>query len=169
MTGKNLTPIDDRTGAAGKPVGVIAGAVRVASGFGALWVTGTTDYLTRIQPPPGGKAAVQSAFTVGQGPIGVAAGAGAVWVANAEGGTVSRVDPSTLAVTTLRGVGADPLGVAVAGSRVFVNSGSQQTVRVVSPSRSQPLAIRTDPGNLVAVGAAVWVAGSNPGRVLSVS
>jgi serine/threonine-protein kinase len=168
VIGKNLTPIDDQTGLAAKPVGVIAGAVRVASGFGALWVTGTTDYLTRLLPSGPGKMA-QSPLKVGQGPIGVATGAGAVWVANAKDGTVSRIDPSTLTVNTLHGVAADPLGVAVAGARVFVSSGTGDMVQVVSPAPSHSLEIGTSPRNLLAVGTEVWVAGSDPGRVLSVS
>jgi serine/threonine-protein kinase len=168
VIGKNLTPIDDRTGLAGEPVGVIAGAVRVASGFGALWVTGTTDYVTRLLPSGAGNMA-QSPLEIGLGPIGVATGAGSVWVANANDGTVSRIDPSTLAVTTLHGVGADPLDVAVAGARVFVSSGTGDTVQVVSPAPSHPLAILTSPRDLLAVGTGVWTAGSNPGKVLAVS
>jgi hypothetical protein len=66
-------------------------------------------------------------------------------------------------------VSADPTTVAAAGSRVFVGSGTQQTLRVVSPTTSQPLALGTDPRNLLAVGTGVWVAGSRPGRVVSVS
>jgi YVTN family beta-propeller protein len=111
----------------------------------------------------------QSPLKVGQGPIGVATGAGAVWVANAKDGTVSRIDPSTLAVNTLHGVAADPLGVAVAGARVFVSSGTGDVVQVVSPAPAHSLEIGTSPRNLLAVGTEVWVAGSDPGRVLSVS
>jgi DNA-binding beta-propeller fold protein YncE len=150
-------------------VGVLGGAVRVASGFGALWVTGTTHLLTRIVPTGNGNAPAQSPIEVGQGPIGVATGAGAVWVANAADGTVSKVDPASLGVVTMTGVGADPFSVVVAGDRVFVSSGTQQTVRVVSPSPSHVLTLGTDPHNLVAVGAEVWVAASNPGEVVDVT
>lgn len=145
--------------------------MRVAAGFGALWVTGTDDLLTRVVPSPVGVGAPsERTVTVGQDPIGVATGAGAVWVANARGGSVSEVDPTTLQVTAHSGVGDDPLSVAVADGRVYVGFGAAQTVRVVSPApSSKVLSLDTDPRALLAVGAGVWVAGANPGRVISVS
>ena len=48
-------------------------------------------------------------MTVGQGPSGAATGDGSVWVANTQGGSLSRVDPLTLAVSPLDDVGDDPL------------------------------------------------------------
>jgi streptogramin lyase len=166
----DLTPIDLRSGRAGPPVSVAAGAVRVAAGFGSLWVTGTQNILTEVVPTRGSSAPTQHQVSVGLGPIGVATGGGAVWVANAQGATVSQVDPANLQVeATLHSVGADPLSIAVAGDRVFVGSGTEQEVRVVSPAPgSQTLPLDTTPRALVPVGAEVWVAGSNPGRVLSV-
>jgi hypothetical protein len=165
-----VTPIDLVTGTAGTPIAVAAGAVRVAAGFGALWVTGAGDRLTRVTPPSGGGTPAQRAVAVGQGPVGVATGDGSVWVANTQGGSLSQVDPATLAVSSLDGVGDDPLSVAVAGGRVYVGFGAPQTVRVVSPApASKALGADTEPRALLAVGSGVWIAGANPGRVLAVS
>ncbi len=166
-----LTPIDAASGVPGTPIAVPSGAVRVAAGFGALWVTGSTDRLTRVVPSsPGVGTPRQSTVTVGQGPIGVATGAGAVWVANAEGESVSEVDPTSLDVVQFERIGSDPSSVAVADRRVYVGFGSSQALRMVSPSPgSAVLDVGTDPGALLAVGPDVWVAGADPGRVLSVS
>ena len=146
-----VTPIDASSGVAGTPVALAGGSVRVAAGFGALWVTGTGDTLTKVVPATGGVGApAQTAVTVGQGPIGVTAGAGSVWVANAEGNTVSQVDPTSLRVTTLKGVGDDPLSIGVAGGQVYVGSGTAQTVRSVYPSPgSKPLDLDSTPRQLL--------------------
>ena len=91
-------------------------------------------------------------------------------MADAQGGTVSQVDPSSLKVVHTDPTGGDPLSVGVAGGRVYVGDGTAQTLRTVYPSpSSKVLAIGTTPRSLLAVGGSVWVAGANPGRVLSVS
>ena len=166
-----VTPIDTSSGTAGTPIAVAGGSVRIAAGFGALWVTGTKDTLTKVVPSAGGVGApAQTAVTVGQGPIGVAAGAGSIWVADAEGNTVSQVDPTSLRVTTLKGVGDDPLSVGESGGQVYVGSGTAQTVKVVYPSPgSTTLDLDSTPRQLLTVGSGIWVAGANPGRVVSVS
>jgi YVTN family beta-propeller protein len=172
LVANEVTPIDMQTGVVGTPVQVLGGAVRVASGFAALWVTGTDDLLTRIVPAAAGAGPpAQRTVLVGRGPIGVDTGAGFVWVANAEDGTVSQVDPTTLQVAATLPAGNDPLAIAVTtDNRVFVGSGTAQTVRIVSPapgSRAVPLS--GAPRALLAAGNGVEVATSNPGRVLSVS
>jgi hypothetical protein len=58
----------------------------------------------------------------------------------------------------------------VAGGRVYVGSGTGQTLRTVSPApSSKVLALGTETRALLAVGDAVWVAGADPGRVLTAS
>jgi hypothetical protein len=67
-------------------------------------------------------------------------------------------------------VGGDPLTVAVSGGRVYLGDGSAETVRTIAPAPGAPaLDLGTDPRALLPVGAGVWVAGSNPGRVLDVA
>ncbi len=172
LTANEVTPLNLQTGVVGTPIQVLGGAVRVASGFGALWVTGTDDLLTRIVPalaangPP-----AQRTVLVGRGPIGVDTGAGFVWVANAEDGTVSQVDPSTLQVAATLQAGNDPLAIAVTpDDRVFVGFGTAQTVRIVSPApESKAVPLAGAPRALLSAGNGVWVATSNLGRVLSVT
>ena len=170
VVANEVTAIDARTGATGIPVEVVGGAVRVAAGFGALWITGTTDTLTRLEPPSAGVGTPKlESITVGNGPVGVATGAGSVWVADALGGAVTQVDPVSRGVVQTSRLGGDPLSVGVAGGRVYVGDGTAQTLRTVSPSpASKVLRIGTTPRSLLAVGGSVWVAGANPGRVLSV-
>jgi DNA-binding beta-propeller fold protein YncE len=146
----------------------------VAAGSGSLWVTGTTNVLTRVTPEAasgdGLTGVRQQIVPVGQGPIGVAVGQGSVWVANAAGGTVSVVSPAAMAVTETLHVGGDPLTVAVSGRDVYVGDGTAQTVRTVSPAPvSKALGVGTGPRVLVPVAGGVWVGGSNPGRVVAVT
>jgi len=171
VVANEITAIDTRTGTAGTPVDVVGGAVRVAAGFGALWITGTADMLTYFVPPSvAARTPKLEGITVGNGPIGVATGAGSVWVADAQGGSVSQVDPGSLKVVHTDPIGGDPLSVGVAGGRVYVGDGTAQTLRTVYPSpSSKVLGIGTTPRSLLAVGGSVWVAGANPGRVLSVT
>ena len=171
VVANEITAIDTRTGAAGTPVDVVGGAVRVAAGFGALWITGTADMLTHfvLRRPPSGRRSSRASRSATV-PSGSPTGAGSVWVADAQGGTVSQVDPSSLKVVHTDPIGGDPLSVGVAGGRVYVGDGTAQTLRTVYPSpSSKVLGIGTTPRSLLAVGGSVWVAGANPGRVLSVT
>jgi len=171
VVANEITSIDTRSGASGVPVDLVGGAVRVAAGFGALWISGTADMLTYFVPPSAhDRVPKLEGITVGTGPIGVAVGAGSVWVANAQGGTVSQVDPASRAVVHTFPSGRDPLSIGVAGGRAYVGDGSAQTLRTVFPSpASKVLGIGTTPRSVLPVGGSVWVAGANPGRVLSVS
>jgi streptogramin lyase len=166
---EDVTPIDASNGTAGPPVPVAGGAVRIAQGFGALWVTGSTDALTEITPGTSGGTPQLRAITVGNGPIGVATGLGSVWVANTAGGTVARVDPTDLKILHTYRVGGDPLTIAVAGGHVWLGDGTAQTLRTVFPTLSaRPIALHSTPRALVPVGSTVWVATANPGRILAV-
>ena len=90
----------------------------IAVGAGAVWVTDSSrSRLLRIRPRP---LSVVRSIPVGRGPMAVAVGAGAVWTANALDGSVSRVDPATGEVATIR-IGHRPQGVAVAGGLVWVS------------------------------------------------
>ena len=107
---------------------------------------------------------------VGERPIGVATGSGSVWVANSTSGTVSQVDPKTLAVTRTQSVGADPRSIAVAtDGPVYVGLGSAKALTVLSLSAPKTLRLTTHPQDLLTAGSGVWVAGANPGRVVAVS
>jgi streptogramin lyase len=170
VSANEVTPIDEASGTLGTPVQILAGAVRVAAGFGALWVSGSADLVTRVVPAAGDQGPpAQRATTVGQGPIGITTGNGSVWVANSLSGTVSQIDPTSLAVTNIP-AGNDPVSVQVASdNRVYVGLGTEQAVRVVSPSpESKELDLDGTPRELLPVSNGVWVATASPGRVYSV-
>jgi hypothetical protein len=168
LEANEVTPVNDQSGTVGQPIAVAGGAVRIAGGFGALWVTGSTDALTEIRPGAGDAHPQVNALTVGTGPIGVTTGDGAVWVANAAGGTVVQVDPTTRRIRHTYGVGGDPLTIAVAGGRVWVGDGSAEKVSIIYPSAAAAsVALKVSPRSLLPVGSGVWVAAANPGSVLS--
>jgi DNA-binding beta-propeller fold protein YncE len=169
ITAGSVSAIEPSTGALGAAVPLTGGAVRIAAGFNALWVTGTSDELTELQPGANGSPDRLDTVRVGSGPIGVATGEGSVWVADTTAGTVARVDPVTRHVLHTYRIGGDPLAVSVADGRVWVADGSGQTLRTVFPGAGlSPLNLAAGPRTLLAVGTAMWVATSNPGRVLAV-
>jgi streptogramin lyase len=166
----SVSPLDPRRGTVGQAVPVPGGAVREAAGFGALWVTGTTDQLTELVPGSAGGPLRLHIMGVGSGPIGVATGEGSVWVADASAGTVRRVDPTSRRITHTYRLGGDPLVISVAAGRVWVADGSAQTLRTIFPGRGvRAVDLHAGPRDLLPVGHDMWVATSNPGRVLAVS
>lgn len=159
------------------------GAVRLTVGGGYVWVTGKTDTLVRVNPHPLGVTLNWRQVRVGQGPIGVAVGQGAVWTANAQAGTVSKVDPSSLKVlgsvrvsTASAGLatGSDPETIAVWNGLVWVGvgqlsevvalqpgTGAQVGKAVTLPGIARDLTVGPD-GNL-------WAATANAGTVTRLS
>ena len=57
-----------------------------------------------------------------------------MWVANAEEGTVSRVDPAARRVVQRIPVGPEPAGVAAAGGAVWVANSGERTVSWIDPT-----------------------------------
>jgi YVTN family beta-propeller protein len=114
----------------------------IAAGFGAVWVSAYDNFrdvaqVWRVDPASG--RATDSVRVKGRkrldwptaqrlGHIRVAAGEGAVWVASALRGTVSRIDPETLAVTaTIALPGA--VDVAVGEGAVWVTVTDKRSTR----------------------------------------
>ena len=86
-------------------------------GAGSLWIPdGVDDAVLRIGQST---SAVQNTIRVGRQPIAAVFANGAVWVANGRDGTVSRIDPDTLDVSTTT-VGGTPTGIVAAGDSVWV-------------------------------------------------
>jgi len=65
----------------------------------------------------------------------VAVGARQVWVANRGDGTVSRIDPETLAVTGVVQVGRGPAGIAAGTDHVWVANGGDGTLSRFDPAK----------------------------------
>jgi DNA-binding beta-propeller fold protein YncE len=70
---------------------------------------------------------------VGRRPVAVAIGHGSVWVANADDGTVSRIDQERHQVVRTIGIGAPAIDLAVAADAVWVANGSDGTVSRIDP------------------------------------
>ena len=175
LAADTVSLIDPRTRAVAASVALPprVGAVRVSVGAGAVWVTGVNDALSRISPKPVGVSLTWRPVVVGDGPIGVTAVPGAVWVADAVGGSVTRVDPRSLEVTARYHVGGDPVQVAVFGGALWVADGQSGTLRALDPSSGRPEGRAvTLPGavrRLVVTDAGLWAATGNPGAVVAVS
>jgi DNA-binding beta-propeller fold protein YncE len=71
---------------------------------------------------------------VGRRPVAVAIGHGSVWVANADDGTVSRIDQDRHELIRTIGIGAPAIDLAVATDAVWVANGSDGTVARIDPS-----------------------------------
>jgi streptogramin lyase len=125
--------------------------VAVAVGIAILGVTAAALVLTLdnaasiVVPPnhvakidPSGKR-IESYQSVGADPVAIAVGLRGVWVANAEDGTVDRLDPGTgQLVHTPIGIGAGGLSdIAVGLGSVWVAGGNNGTVTQIDPRLNQ--------------------------------
>ena len=95
---------------------------------------------TDAQVPPDSVAVIdpQSArvvghVLVGRRPVALAIGHGSVWVANADDGTVSRIDQDRHELIRTIGIGAPAIDLAVATDAVWVANGSDGTVSRIDP------------------------------------
>jgi DNA-binding SARP family transcriptional activator len=71
---------------------------------------------------------------VGRRPVALAIGHGSVWVANADDGTVSRIDPHRRELIRTIGIGAPAIDLAVGTDAVWVANGSDGTVSRIDPN-----------------------------------
>jgi streptogramin lyase len=175
-----VSMLDPRTGALVASSALPDGAVRIMVGPDGVWVSGQTDSLTRVDPRPAGVSLRWRSVRVGQGPIGVTAGDGSVWVANVQSGSVSRVDPSAVRVTTtynLNGAGAvssDPEMLAVWQGKLWVAGGQQNAVVAIDPTTGNRIGSTVStPGivrqMVVDAGGTLWATTANPGSVVRFS
>jgi DNA-binding SARP family transcriptional activator len=80
------------------------------------------------------EARVVGHVLVGRRPVAVVVGHGSVWVANADDGTVSRIDPGRREVIRTIGIGAPAIDLAVGSDAVWVANGSEGTVTRIDPN-----------------------------------
>jgi streptogramin lyase len=172
-----VTRINPATNEVEAVVQVTDPASVLAVGEGAVWLTSFPgDTLTRIDPTTNTATGTISLAPSGLGPIGVTVFGGYVWVANHRGdptGSVSKIDPATLAVVDVIPVGNDsfagPNFVAGGAGSIWTNVTNISSVVRIDPATDAITAtIRADRtcGGLAANGSAVWVAGgdgSGPG------
>ena len=105
---------------------------------------------------------------VGATPTAVAAGEGAYWVTNADGNTVSRIDPGTAAVVDTIPVGNGPSGIATGAGAVWVVNSLDGTVSRIDPGTNtvvQPIRVGGEPLGIVYAAGSVWVANTGDGTI----
>jgi DNA-binding beta-propeller fold protein YncE len=152
----------------GATIPIPSGAVDVAVGEGAVWVSGF-GRMTRLEPDTDRVvAAVKTPGTEDYSHIAV--GLGAVWV-TADGGRLYRIDPTTNRVVATILVGGPIQGVEVGGGYVWVTrpaEGDGELIRV-EPARNRVTGAPIDvgPGPVAALYAfgALWVTNSSVVRV----
>jgi YVTN family beta-propeller protein len=115
-----------------------------------------------------GLISLKSHRLVEQVPLGarsgqVAVGEEAVWVANAEQGTVSRVDPAARRVVQRITVGREPAGVVAGGEAVWVANSGERSVSWINPTTNievKRIPVGNGPTGIALGLGAVWVANS---------
>lgn len=131
-------------------------ASRLTFGLGAVWVTSEeAGLLLRLDPRTN---SIVQAIPVGNGPVGVAAGDGSLWVANTPDRTVSRVDPTSGAVSKIP-VPGRAVELASAGATLFVSNTLDGTISVIDARAGRlerTLATRNDPSMLAASSDRIW-------------
>ena len=128
----------------------------MAVGAGALWLAGP-DGLSRFDPATN---RVEQALRVGN--VGddrrVTFGAGSVWVSNEQASTLTRIDPSTSAITATISLPGPPEDVLFAAGAVWASLATSGTVVRVDPATSEIAAIpvRGNPSILAFGNGSLW-------------
>jgi YVTN family beta-propeller protein len=112
--------------------------------------------------------AIRAVVSLRTSPSSLAAGDGGVWVANANVGTVSRIDPRTRAVVETIPVGSSPSGIAVGPRAVWVTNNGIGTVARIDPAVDrvvQTIPVGNAPAGVAVGHGSVWVANSSDGTL----
>ena len=126
-------------------VAVAAGLAILGGAAAAIALTWGTGKTRAVVVPPNSVARidpagtrVESYTTVGRDPVAIAIGLGGVWVANAEDGTVTRLDPTTgKFVDTIGAGGGDLNDITVGFDAVWVANGNDGTITKIDPHLDQ--------------------------------
>ncbi len=149
----------------------LQGAVDVAEGEDAIWVSGF-GVVSRVDPTT--DRVVATVETKGVEDFSrVADGLGAVWV-TADGGVLYRIDPATNQVAATIQIGGVVGGVDTGGGYVWVarSDGSPGTVVRVDPATDRiaggPIEVGPGPIEVLYAYGALWVANTSPASVVRV-
>ena len=147
---------------------VTAAVLELDHGAGAPVVR--PDSVAVVDP---GSGRVLSVIPVGSHPDAIAIGDGAAWVANADDGTLTRIDLTTRKVVSTIGIGGPLADVATDVRSVWVATGSEGTLVEVDPHTNAVVsrlnlgsrdALMPASADSVATGAAaVWIGSSAAG------
>ena len=132
-----------------------------------MWVADAGDgAVARIDP---GSGVVVDQIPVGGEPGSIASGGGAIWVASTVGATVTRVDPTTEAVTqTIVLPGSNPVAIAFGDGRLWVADSVARELFEIDPatgSLRRTVSLGLQPAAIALAGGAIWVAGYNNATV----
>jgi YVTN family beta-propeller protein len=148
-------------------IGVLAAAVAIpvfAFGQGSSGGSANVAANSLAVIDPASNDVVRAIENVGVTPSAVAVGEGSVWVANLDGRTLSRVDPTTRAVQGTIPLDATPTGVAVGVGSVWAAHGILGSVSRIDPTVSlisatiADAAPRSNAGSIAIGEGAVWFA-----------
>jgi Domain of unknown function (DUF5074) len=150
---------------------VPSGAVDVAVGDGAVWISGFGT-VSRLDPRT--NEVVATIETPGTEDYSrVAVGEGAVWV-TADGGRVYRIDPVTNAVVATIPVGGPIMGVSAGDGSVWVTrpaEGIGELVRIDPATNAvvgEPIEVGPGPVSVISGFGALWVTNTSPPSVVRV-
>ena len=168
----NVSSIDPRydrtvdTRGLATTIGFFGGTVRPAlTAFRSVWIASPAGVVLRLNPSSG---RVVATVGVGNRPTAIAAGAGSLWVTNGNDGTVTRIDPQTLATRTIP-VGNDPAAVAVDDTGAWVaNAGDNAVVRLDTDTNAvtATMPVGDGPAAILSTATALWVANLRDGTVM---
>jgi streptogramin lyase len=151
---------------------IAAGVTSLASGDGALWVTGF-GVVSRLDATSG--RLIAELRTPGSDDYSqIAVGERAVWVTSTARGVVYRIDPVTDRVTTIH-LDEPAAGIAVGGGRVWVTVDLPGPGRliVINPRTNRvtgrPIMVGPGPGQVVYGQRAVWVQNTSPASVMRIN
>jgi YVTN family beta-propeller protein len=105
---------------------------------------------------------------VGTSPIGLLDAAGSMWVANADDGTVTRIDEQTLRPTATVRVGGSPWFLATSQGQIFVGVQDIERLVRIDPRTNRVtgnVAVDPDPVGVASVAGQIWVTSPSSDRI----
>jgi YVTN family beta-propeller protein len=153
---------------------IAAAAVLLLAGAAAFVISRVTgpDSLAGIDEnyvglidPDGGRLTHQ--YAVGRGPGAVVAGGGSTWVANAQDGTITRINREREQVVAID-VGGAPHGLAFGAGSLWVADGDARSVAQINPGANkvqQRIDVGNAPSAVAFAGGALWVASGVDGTL----
>ena len=160
-----LYRVDPATMRAEKRATLDATPCELTYAFGALWVVTQSGFLDRVDPATGAVRRVR----VGRTSYEVEPAAGALWVSDRDSARLTRVDPRSLATSTLPLPGAKPGGLVAAFGSLWVGDDSDGATALlrVDPARRTVtrVAAARRPAYVTATSTAVWVSDTAAGSV----
>ncbi len=152
---------------------VAAGVTSLASGDGALWVSGF-GVVSRLDPTSGRLiAAIRTPGSDDHSQIAV--GKREAWVTSTARGIVYRIDPVTDRVTATIRLNRPAAGIAVGGGRVWVALDLPGPGRLIAINprtnrvTGRPIILGPGPGQVVYGQRAVWVQNTSPASVMRIN